>query len=239
MAVCQDCGLEMLEAATCTVEEFVFPVGRRLPRIRFGSEDRRWRMRRCGDCGVERGGYHHPGCDIEQCPDCLGQAISCWCSDDETDAFEEDGPPWVDVPDAVEIISQLILKNPEWDHMNIDPVGPCGHVGKGHARDMVRGDDLPLDEWFQLGRCMWEETAAILFTCPSRDREKVGEIDLDVARKMDAYAKANDMPPWDLVYVTEHGNFRASDLVGLPGHPEFGPCTFDPQKERPPRRASR
>lgn len=35
---------------------------------------------RCGDCGAKWGHYHHPGCDLEECPVCHGQAISCDCA---------------------------------------------------------------------------------------------------------------------------------------------------------------
>ncbi len=35
--------------------------------------------RRCGDCGAMPGKLHIPGCDIEQCPRCGWQAISCHC----------------------------------------------------------------------------------------------------------------------------------------------------------------
>jgi hypothetical protein len=34
---------------------------------------------RCHDCNVAAGGYHHPGCDAEECPRCGGQIISCAC----------------------------------------------------------------------------------------------------------------------------------------------------------------
>lgn len=34
----------------------------------------------CGDCGVSKGGIHHPGCDIELCPCCGDQRIHCNCS---------------------------------------------------------------------------------------------------------------------------------------------------------------
>lgn len=37
------------------------------------------RMGNCGDCGVLKGQLHVPDCDIEQCPRCHGQLISCDC----------------------------------------------------------------------------------------------------------------------------------------------------------------
>lgn len=36
-------------------------------------------IRKCGYCGVEPGQHHTPGCDIERCPRCGRQAISCNC----------------------------------------------------------------------------------------------------------------------------------------------------------------
>lgn len=33
----------------------------------------------CGDCAVKPDQLHVPGCDIEQCPKCGGQAIGCEC----------------------------------------------------------------------------------------------------------------------------------------------------------------
>lgn len=36
-------------------------------------------MRNCGDCGAKPGQFHTPGCDMERCPMCGGQSISCHC----------------------------------------------------------------------------------------------------------------------------------------------------------------
>ncbi|PCI27724.1 hypothetical protein COB55_05200 [Candidatus Wolfebacteria bacterium] len=33
----------------------------------------------CPDCNVKTGKLHDPGCDIEQCPFCHNQLMSCGC----------------------------------------------------------------------------------------------------------------------------------------------------------------
>jgi hypothetical protein len=81
MAVCEDCEQEMTEAQSCTVSRII--VGER------AVVRKRWRPARgepdgpCGDCGVDSGGWHHLGCDLEICPLCRGQVVSCACAGDE------------------------------------------------------------------------------------------------------------------------------------------------------------
>lgn len=37
------------------------------------------REQTCHDCGVKEGQFHRPGCDMERCPFCHGQLMSCDC----------------------------------------------------------------------------------------------------------------------------------------------------------------
>ena len=95
MAVCSWCFTDMMIAQSCAVDVLhrhgvpisMIPCGREFgwPRT----------VTTCGDCGVSRGGWHHPGCDMQQCPSCGGQMLSCDCrfdedDDDEDDDFEDD-----------------------------------------------------------------------------------------------------------------------------------------------------
>lgn len=77
-ALCIYCGEDTIHAATCA-EVRVETGGGSLAPVPYGAEPREFSGARCGDCGVRRGGFHHPGCDIESCPVCGGQAIWCAC----------------------------------------------------------------------------------------------------------------------------------------------------------------
>ena len=84
MAVCSWCGEEMTGGGACSIAE-LHRGGVGVPMIRFGDERAEMGAFSCGDCGVRRGGFHHPGCDMQRCPLCGGQMMSCGCR------FDEDG----------------------------------------------------------------------------------------------------------------------------------------------------
>lgn len=86
MATCDWCIQEMTDKAVVTCAgntEVEFPDGTTLPPIPYPYDNP------CHDCGIHTGGFHHPGCDVERCPKCQGQLISCGCLDDESEDDDE------------------------------------------------------------------------------------------------------------------------------------------------------
>lgn len=98
MAVCRYCCREMTHTSGCD-ESVLHRGGQPAPRVPYGVE---WPdpSLRCGDCGVVRGEYHHPGCDVERCATCGHQAIMCYCRYDEDPPDEDE---WWDGLDEDEI----------------------------------------------------------------------------------------------------------------------------------------
>jgi hypothetical protein len=79
MAICSYCDQEMLDHVSCTATTYDdFPDGVSRERVAYEDEERY----DCHDCGTPPGGLHHPGCDMERCPRCGGQAIACNCDED-------------------------------------------------------------------------------------------------------------------------------------------------------------
>ena len=79
MAECRYCGLEMLTANGCTAEAIMIE-GVSYDPVRLGTEPGWRRFKgRCPDCAALPGNVHHHGCDVERCPRCRRQSISCDC----------------------------------------------------------------------------------------------------------------------------------------------------------------
>ena len=81
---CHTCNQDMALGDGCTVTAAKMG-GLVFDRIRYGAEVGEWgasaSYQRCHDCGVEAGGVHHDGCDMECCPFCGDQFISCDCGE--------------------------------------------------------------------------------------------------------------------------------------------------------------
>ena len=77
MAVCNYCGLEMKDAESCTIA--LIEMGNAIHKRDTSYFDSF--NKRCHDCGIvnKAGNIHHHGCDMERCPICQGQLISCDC----------------------------------------------------------------------------------------------------------------------------------------------------------------
>lgn len=82
MAVCKYCEREMGSADGC-VRVPIKSKGKEYEPVKVGEEQRFGGepLEGCGDCGAKKGHYHHPSCDMEECPVCHLQLIGCDCMD--------------------------------------------------------------------------------------------------------------------------------------------------------------
>lgn len=87
-AICPNCQQNMMFCNGCTkgnlhIDSRAFV---RIPygyegRARYGRDDKGVILedKRCHDCHCQTKRLHHLGCDVEECPKCHGQLISCGC----------------------------------------------------------------------------------------------------------------------------------------------------------------
>jgi hypothetical protein len=85
MAICARCGGETTDGISCLTDPISIG-GRPYAPVRWGQELRprhRFEPDDCRGCGTPLGGAHHPGCCLERCPACHGQALTCPCVADQ------------------------------------------------------------------------------------------------------------------------------------------------------------
>ena len=93
MVVCFICQQDMNDVVSCTPEPMLLVAGVFEP-VRYGQErdaEPLNGLRPCGDCNCPPGGVHHHGCDMEECPNCRGQAFACGCQEgDDPDVWDDE-----------------------------------------------------------------------------------------------------------------------------------------------------
>ncbi len=88
MSMCSACERDRVTAFACSAAAVYIIDGREYLRVPFGKEvfwpadSPIMQLRRCRDCNVFQGSVHHVGCDVEECPNCHRQAITCGCLDE-------------------------------------------------------------------------------------------------------------------------------------------------------------
>lgn len=90
MAICKECNKEMSTAEGCIPMPIIYKkkVYAQIP-FDEGDMDNPKPGDRCHDCNVLYGQLHHPGCDVERCPICGGQRMTCGCDDKTSEYFKK------------------------------------------------------------------------------------------------------------------------------------------------------
>jgi len=81
--ICNYCKEDMSIVDNCKWAEIngvEYPNNEKLPASTYHFDEQ---SGRCHDCNIKHGNYHHPGCDVERCPKCKDQLISCGCLHDK------------------------------------------------------------------------------------------------------------------------------------------------------------
>ena len=81
---------------------------------------KRFRRRKCPDCGVRPGNPHIKGCDVEQCPRCGGQRLSCGCRFQRADSRL----PWAGIYPGVAECREYGLFARRWEGTGYQPWHP-------------------------------------------------------------------------------------------------------------------